>query len=322
MKAILVETYGTLNYKTDLPIPTPSTNQVLIKVIAAGVNPVYTYIANGTNGYQHPLPLIPGRDMAGVIERVGDGVKSVKVGDRVWGTVQTGAYAQFAVAEEESVNVLPESVSFEEGAALYTPYGTAFFGILHFKEIVEGDVVLVHGASGGVGMAAVQILRGFENVTVIGTAGTEEGLELIRQNGAHFAFNHRQEGYMQEIMEATGNKGVNLILEMVANVNLEEDSKILARYGKVVVIGSRGPIEINPRNLMGRRASIEGLAFALATPEELSEIKSAMQEQLQEGLIKPVIARTYPLSETAQAHNDIINPPSGATGKITINPWE
>jgi len=179
-------------------------------------------------------------------------VTKVKPGDRVY-TAKTlsGAYAEYALALEEQVHRLPDNVSFEQGAGVWVPYGTAFHAIHHFAKARSAETVLVHGASGGVGTASVQMARAM-GMTVFGTAGHRQGLELVKREGAHQAFNHRNAGYQQEIMKASKDKGMNVILEMLANVNLGGDLKMLAQEGRVVVIGSRGDATITPRDLMSR----------------------------------------------------------------------
>jgi NADPH:quinone reductase len=163
----------------------------------------------------------------------------------------SGAYAEYALALEEQVHPLPAKIDFKQGGELWVPYGTAYHALYHAAKAHASETVLVHGASGGVGIAAVQIARAV-GLKVLGTAGTPKGLELAKREGAHQAFDHRKSGYQEEILQATGNRGVDIILEMLANVNLSQDTRLLANNGRVVVIGSRGEVNINPRELMGQ----------------------------------------------------------------------
>jgi NADPH2:quinone reductase len=208
-----------------------------------------------------PLPYTPGSDGAGVVEAVGEGVKKVRVNDRVY-TARTasGSYAEYALALEQEVHSLPAKVDFKQGAGIWVPYGTAYHALYHQAMAHASETVLVHGASGGVGIAAVQIGRAI-GLRVLGTAGTPRGLEIAKREGAHAVFDHRKAGYHDEILQATGNRGVDIILEMLANVNLSHDTKLLANNGRIIVIGSRGEVTINPRELMGRRASIRGFTL-------------------------------------------------------------
>src|SRR5260221_4809388 len=190
----------------------------------------------GTCGVKPPLPYTPGSDAAGVIEAIGDGIKKVRPGDRVYtAKTITGAYAQYALALEEQVHPLPDKTSFGQGAAVWVPYGTAYHGLHHSAEAHASETVLVHGASGGVGSAAVQIARAM-GLTVFGTAGTQKGVDLVKREGAHQVFDHSKAGYQEEIMKATGDRGVDIVLEMLANVNLATDLKLLATNGRVIII--------------------------------------------------------------------------------------
>src|SRR6266478_1205792 len=242
MKAVVVHQFGgpEVLKLEEVPTPKPDAGQVLVRIRAAGVNPYDTYMRAGTYAIKPPLPYTPGSDAAGTIEAIGSGVKKVKPGDRVY-TAQTvtGAYAEYAVALEDQVHRLPQNVSFEQGAGVWVPYGAAYHALHHFAKARAGETVLVHGASGGVGTASLQIARAI-GLTVFGTAGTDKGLELVTGEGAHQAFNHGKDGSHDEIMKATGGRGVDVILEMLANVNLGGDLKMLALRGRVVVIGSRG----------------------------------------------------------------------------------
>src|SRR5215813_1079104 len=242
MKAIQVHEFGgpEVLKLDEIPTPKPEAGQVLVKVHAVGVNPYDTYMRTGTYAIKPPLPYTPGSDAAGTIEAVGDNVSQVKVGDRVYtANTVTGAYAEYALARENQVHPLPAKVTFAQGAGVWVPCGTAYHALFQATRARAGETVLVHGASGGVGIAAVQLARA-TGLTVFGTAGTEKGLELAKREGAHRVFDHSKPGYQEQIVKATGGRGVDLILEMLANKNLGDDLKLLARDGRVMVIGSRG----------------------------------------------------------------------------------
>src|SRR3979490_2971679 len=274
MKAILVREFGgpEVLKLEEVPTPKPAGGQVLVRIHAAGVNPYDTYMRAGTYAVKPPLPYTPGSDAAGVIEAAGDGVKKVMKGDRVYtAKTLTGAYAEYALALEEQVHALPEKVSFSQGAGVWVPYGTAYHALHHSAQARASETVLVHGASGGVGTAAVQMARAM-GLTVFGTAGTQKGLDLVKREGAHKVFDHGKTGYQEEILKVTGGRGVDIILEMVANVNLAHDTKLLASRGRVIVIGNRGEVTINARELMGRRASIRAFTPWGITPAEENEL--------------------------------------------------
>jgi NADPH:quinone reductase len=320
MKAIRVQQFGgpEVLKLEDVPTPKPQAGQVLVRMHAAGVNPYDTYMRNGTYAVKPQLPYTPGSDAAGVVEAVGPGVTKVQPGDHVYTSLNgTGAYAEYALAQEGQVHPLPQNISFEQGAGVWVPYGTAYHALVHFARARASETLLVHGASGGVGTAALQMARAM-GLTVFGTAGTDKGLGLIKKVGAHNGFNHSQPSYRDEIMKATGARGVDVILEMLANVNLGHDLKLLATNGRVVVIGSRGDVTITPRDLMTRRASV--LAFALwgATPAETAEIHAALYAGLENGTLRPIVSKRIPLAEAARAHQEIMEP--GAAGKIVLVP--
>jgi len=253
MKSIRVHEFGEPGVMKleEGPDPVPAHNQVVVKVKAIGVNPVDAYIRAGKYGPK-PFPFTPGSDAAGVVESVGMGVSSVKVDDRVYvaGAIN-GTYAEKTLCDEKRVHPLPLNVTFQQGAAIGVPYATAYRALVHRGQGKPGETILVHGGSGGVGTAAIQIAKSL-GLTIFATAGTPKGLDLVRQQGVHHVFNHRQDGYLKEIMDATHGHGVCLILEMAAHVNLNHDLTMLSKFGRVVVIGSRGPLEINPRETMVR----------------------------------------------------------------------
>lgn len=319
MKTILVHEFGdpSVLKLADIATPTPAAGQVLVRVKAAGVNPVETYFRSGKYGPK-PFPYTPGTDAAGTVEAVGAGVKSVKVGDRVYtaGSL-SGAYAELTLCQESQVHPLPAHISFEQGAALGIPYATAYRGLFQRGGGKPGETVLVHGASGGVGLAAVEFARaaGFR---VIGTAGTNEGRALVTEHGAHHVLDHTNPNYLAELMNLTNNQGVDLILEMLANVNLAKDLTVLAKRGRVVVIGNRGTIEINPRETMAREADIRGLILFGATDPELREIHAAIIAGLTNNTLKPVIGKRFPLPDAPKAHEAVMTP--GAYGKIVLIP--
>ena len=320
MKAIRVHEFGgpEVMKLEEVPNLAPGPGQVVVSVKAVGVNPVDSYIRAGTYAAKPPLPYTPGMDAAGTVEAVGEGVESVEVGERVYvaGTLR-GAYAEQTLCDAWQVHRLPERVSFAQGAGVNVPYATAYRALYNRAHGQPAETVLVHGASGGVGIAAVQMARA-GGLTVIGTAGTEKGRKLVLEQGAHHVVDHRKEGYAEEIMTLTKGRGVDVILEMLANVNLAKDLTLLALRGRVVVIGNRGSIEINPRATMQRDLSILGLTLMNATKEELVGIHAALLAGLESGTLNPVVGREMPLADAPRAHRAVMEP--GAYGKIILIP--
>lgn len=320
MKAIRVHEFGgpEVLRLEETPEPKPSAGQVLVRVRAAGVNPVDTYIRSGVHAVKPALPYTPGLDAAGEVEAVGEGVTRLAAGQRVYtaGSL-TGAYAELALCEESQCHPLPERVTFAQGAGVFTPYTTAYRALFQRAKAQPAETVLVHGASGGVGTAAVQLARS-AGLRVVGTAGTEEGRRLVSEQGAHDVLDHRAPDYLEQLNGLTGGRGVDVILEMLANVNLDRDLGALAKGGRVVVVGSRGTVEINPRQAMTRDASILGMTLFNISPQEFASIHAALGAGLEAGTLSPVVGRELPLAEAARAHEEVLKP--GAYGKIVLIP--
>ena len=324
MKAIRLHTFGDPEVMKleEVPDPQPGPGQVVVRVHAVGVNPVETYIRSGIYP-KPPVPYTPGNDGAGVIESIGADVTRVAVGDRVYITGSlSGTYAEKALCLATRVYPLPAPASYAQGAAINVPYGTAYRGLLQRAHAQPGETVLVHGASGGVGIAAVQLARA-AGMTVIGTAGTEQGRQLVLEQGAHHVLDHRAPGYLEQVPTLTQGRGVDVILEMLANVNLGHDLDLLAYGGRVVVIGNRGPgnqgtVAINPRAAMSRDAAILGVALGNASERDLASMHAAIVAGLANGALRPVIGKEFPLADAPKAHHAVIE--ASAYGKIVLLP--
>jgi NADPH2:quinone reductase len=317
MNAIIVREFGAPDVMKieDVPEPAPGPGQVTVRVRAVGVNPVDTYIRAGAYARKPSLPYTPGTDISGEVHQVGAGVTRLRAGDRVYAHGAVGGCAEVAVCDEWRAQRLPDRVSFQQGAAMGVPYGTAWRALLMKAQARPGESVLVHGASGGVGTAAVQIARA-RGLRVIGTAGTPEGIDLVSKQGAHLVLNHRLPDYLQQIPVFNDGRGVDVVLEMLANVNLDRDLDVLAPFGRIVVIGNRGRIEIDPRKAMGKDGTILGMTLFNATREQLEEIHAGLAAGLENGSLAPVIGKELPLKEAAGAHVAVMEP--GALGKIVL----
>ena len=318
MKAIRVHEFGgpEVLKLEDVPKPPVGAGQVLVRIHASGVNPVDTYLRSGQYAAKPKLPFTPGKDAAGVVESVGDGVKAFAPGDRVYlADSLTGTCAEYALCELSQVHPLPERVSFAQGAGVNIPYATAYRALFQRAKAQPGEVVLVHGATGGVGIASVQLARA-AGLTIIGTGGTEAGRKLAAEQGAQHVLDHRAPDYLKQLMELTGGRGADVIIELAAHVNLGKDLTVVARNGRVCVIGSRGPVEVNPRDAMSRDADILGVMLYNASPRELAGIHDALGAGLANGTLRPVIAKAFPLAEIARAHEAVLEP--GAMGKIVL----
>jgi NADPH2:quinone reductase len=326
MKAIRVREFGNPEVMKleDVPDPKPGPGQVLVRIRAAGANPVEAYMRAGTYPRKPPLPYTPGSDGAGEVAAVGAEVKDLKPGDRVYisgyadSPSGAGTYAELAACAPSQLYHLPARASFAQGAALGVPYGTAYRSLFQRAVGKPGETVLVHGATGGVGIACVELAHA-RGLTVIGSGGTDAGLKVAREHGADVVVNHRESNYTDEIMRATDGRGVNVIIEMAAHINLDRDLSLLARNGRVVVVGNRGRVEIDARQAMGRDAAILGMTLFNASESDLAEIHAALIAGLSNGTLNPVIGKEFPLADAPRAHAALMES-SGALGKIVLIP--
>ena len=320
MKAIIVREYGPPEVMKlgEIETPQPTGTQVLVRVKAIGVNPVETYIRSGNYPSVPPLPYTPGKDASGIVEAVGENATRWKPGDRVYTANSiSGTYAEFALCEEIDLGRLPENVTFEQGAGIWTPYATAYRALFQKAKAIGGETVLIHGASGGVGIATVQWAKN-AGLTVIGTASSDEGKRLVAEQGADAVFDHSTEGYLDEIVAFTCSNGVDVIIEMLANVNLQKDFEVLKMFGRITVVGNRGSLDFNPRVIMGKDATVAGMALYNAPRAAFDEIHGAIYDGLSNGYLNPVIDKTFPLSEAPAAHREVIE--GRSAGKFVLVP--
>lgn len=324
MKAIRVHSFGgpEVLKLDDVDDPIPGPGEVVIDVRAAGINPADTYMRNGTYAIVPKLPYIPGGDAGGVVSAIGAGVREFHVGDTVFvGTALsfdlTGCYAERVKRKASEVLPLPRGVSFAAAAAFGVSYTTAHYSLFERGNARASETVFIHGASGSVGTSAIQLAKR-AGLKVIGSAGTTKGLELIVKEGADHAVDHTKEGYLDEVKRLTGGKGPELILEMLANINLAADMDLAAKYGRIIVIGNRGETAINPRVAMMKELDIRGIALWNVMPEQVQPMMKDILEGVAAGALRPIIGREMPLSQAAAAHVAVLEP--GAYGKIVLVP--
>lgn len=312
----------------DIADPTPGAGEVVVDIKAAGLNPSDVYMLTGVYLVVPDLPFTPGYDAAGVVSALGEGVSGLAIGDRVivgaplslddsrkdLGII--GCFAEKVVRRAADLGKLPDTTSFAQGAAIGVPYATAHYGLFGRGGGKAGEMVFIHGASGAVGTAAIQLAKR-AGMKVIGSAGTAQGLDLVRQLGADLAVNHREEGYIEEVREASGG-GPQLILEMLANENLATDLDLIPKFGRIVIIGARAETTINPRAIMMKDADVRGLVLFNASREDREAIMDDLVAGLADGSLSPIIGTEMPLAETAAAYAKVMEP--GAHGKIALIP--
>ena len=320
MKAIVVREFGQPEVMKleEIDPPEPTGTQVLVKIEAAGINPVDTYLRTGIHAHAPNLPYTPGKDGAGTIQAIGSEVSDFKCGDRVFtaGSV-SGTYADYSLCDQSQLGRLPANVGCDAGAGVWTPYATSYRALFQKANAQSGETVLIHGASGGVGLAAVQWAKSV-GLRVIGTASSEEGRNLVLSEGADAVFDHASEDHFGDIHDFADQKGVDIIIEMLANVNLERDFESLAMFGRIVVVGNRGSLQFTPRQAMTKDATIYGMSLFNAPKAKLSEIHTKISDGLEKGTLRPVVAKRFPLADAPAAHHEIIE--TKAAGKIVLIP--
>ena len=309
----------------------PGAGQVLVKMHAAGINPSDTYVRLGPHGpwaatphLLPALPFTPGKDGAGEVVDVGQGtLNAPAIGSRVYTTGSvSGTYAEYALCDAAHVRPLPDAVSFAQGACVGVPCATAYRALFTCCRAKEGDAVFVHGASGAVGLAAVQ-LAAAHGCHVVGSASSEAGRAAVIAAGAVGVVNHREQGYLEKAQEAlpvAAEGKFDLVLEMAAHANLVSDVGLLRRSGQVAIIGSKAQaVEINPRVLMPLEVSVRGIFLPGSTAEELDAIHTALYAAMERGALAPVVGTELPLSQAPQAHVQVVGE-GGKAGNIVLVP--
>ncbi|MEP3278721.1 MAG: NADPH:quinone reductase [Stappiaceae bacterium] len=324
MKAIRIHQFGgpEVLQLDEVEDPVPGPGEVVITVRAAGVNPADTYMRNGTYRVKPDLPCIPGGDAAGEIAAVGEGVTAFKPGDRVFagaalGFDFTGCYAEKLKRPAAHVLPIPDTISFAEAAAFGVSYPTAHYALFARGGAKAGEAVFIHGASGSVGTSAIQLAKQ-AGLTVIGSAGSQKGMDLVRREGADHAVNHNEAGYLDQVRTLTDDAGPDLILEMLADVNLADDMDLAAMHGRIIVIGNRGEITVNPRLTMMKELDIRGIMLWNVSQAHIEKMMSDILDAAKAGKLKPIVGRKFPLAEAPAAQVAVLE--NGNGGKIVLIP--
>lgn len=336
MLAIQCAKFGTpdVMIPTVVPRPIPGPNEVLVKVYAVGVRPADCKIRSGKFPILPELPYTPGHEAAGVVESWGSGVSKFKKGDRVflatgqqflqaWFPVPAldcvgGVYAQYVCCSAKEILPLLDSLTYAQGCCLGGNYRTAHRAVISNANVKKGDLVLVHGASGSVGSAACQFALD-RGCTVIGTAGTPTGMDMLKKMGVHYQLCHRSKDYMDELPKLTG-RSPNIIIEMCANINLVADLKAVEHAGTIVLVGSAGTCEINPIMVITKQLKIMGCQHPRKR-EDIDQRNDEIVAAMMRGSLKPVIDRYFSLKDAAAAHIALLGK-KASRGKIVLLPWD
>ncbi len=306
----------------NLPDPDPGPGQILVGVRSAGVNPLEISLRSGKNPRSKTmkLPYICGTDVAGEVEAVGEGVENFSPGDRVWGRTAGGAYAEKAVLAAATTGHLPAGMSFSEGASLPIPLLTAWNALVIKGEAGPGQWVLVQGGAGGVGQLAIQLAQQV-GCRVLATVSSQEKGDFCLQAGAGAVINYREEDVPARVMEMTGGRGAEVVVENAACDNLAADLSLVAIDGKIVVVGTGtgkdGDITIPIRAAMGRDARILALSSGHLTPH-VPDILRRIAPLLESGAIRPHIGKELPLDGANESHELVMS--GKFLGKVVLAP--
>ncbi len=331
MKAAYLETTGTPDVIRfgDLPTPTPKANEVLVRVGAAALNPIDLYIRAGIVAVTLPKPFIPGCDLAGTVEAVGSGVRSVKPGDRVWGSNQgllgrQGTLAEYACVEEQWLYPTPPNVSDADAAAAALTGITAHLGLFRCAHLQAGETVFVNGGTGGVGSMVVQMTKAAGGKAVA-TVGSAEKAALCRGWGADLVLNYKTDDVPARLGEFTGGQGVQVWYETQREPDFVRTVGLLARRGRMVVMAGRQAQPVFPVGpFYTKDLALYGFAMFNATAEEQRRCAADINRWLAEKKLHPLVGKTFPLKEAAAAHRfleeNTLHRAGTLVGKVVVVP--
>jgi NADPH:quinone reductase len=315
MKAIRVNELGGAEKLTleEIEKPTPAADEVLIKVAAAGINYADTMMRSGNYLTKPELPFTLGYEAAGIIESIGENVTNLKVGQRVLATTSSGGYAEFATAKANQVIPIPEELGFGEATALLVQ-GLTALGLLNGTK--SGDSILIHAAAGGVGTLLVQLAK-HKGLKVIGTASSEQKLQLVADLGADFAINYSEDDWTDEVLKATDGKGVDWLIEMVGGDIVAKNLKVLAKHGTMWIYGSASgeDFKVSVLSLMGKNHIIRGYWLMNESIENRIAFTKELLGHLAAGRLKIQVTE-FPLEQAKEAHEAIEN--RKTTGKVVL----
>jgi len=324
MQALVVHQWGEPKdlQLVELPDPVPGPGQITVDVRAIGCNFFDILLIQGKYQTRPPFPFSPGSEIAGEVREVGPGVQGLAPGDRVFALLNWGGFASVALAADTTAVRMPPEMSFDQGAAFGIVYQTSYFGLVYRANLQPGETLLVNGAAGGVGLAAVQIGRAL-GARVLATAGSDKKLEVAKANGAEQAFDYRNPDWVDRVNEATGGLGADVIYDSVGGDVFDLSTKCIAFCGRLVIVGfTSGRIPaVQTNRVLLKNISLVGLhwgAYRKHDPGKISEAMEVLLGMYGEGKLRPVISSIHPLSGAAAALDEIVSRRS--IGKVILRP--
>lgn len=290
---------------TDIPMPDPRAGEILIRNYAAALNFYDILMIQGKYQVRPPRPFTPGSEVAGIVEAVGEGVTNIKIGDRVQAMATSGTYCEYSIAPATKTFQIPETMSFEEAAAMIVIYQTSYFALLHRIEVRKGEWLLVHAAAGGVGLSAMQIGKAL-GLKIIATAGSEEKLDFCRSQGADHVINYSDPGWVDQVRMITHGNGADVVYDPVGGEIFDLSTKCIALEGRLIVIGFAGGQipTIAANRILLKNISIVGAywgGFLEKHPEFMHQAQAALFDMYRAGQIRPIVSQTYPLEDAVGA---------------------
>jgi NADPH:quinone reductase len=322
MKAVVCKEFGPPESLVveEIPDPEPGPGQVVIDVHACGLNFPDVLIIQDKYQFKPPRPFAPGHEVAGDVVEVGEGVTGYKVGDRVIGAIGSGGYATEAVIDQGQLLPMPGNMSYEDGAAFTMTYGTSYYALKQRSSMKPGETLLVTGASGGVGLTAVE-LGALMGLKVIAAVGSDEKAEITKRYGATMFVNYTKEKMRDKVKELTGGNGADIIYDAVGGDAFEESARCIAWYGRLLVVGfAAGRIPSLPANLaLLKSCDVRGVFYGAWRAREPVEARKNFDELLAwyaQGRLKPHISMRFPLEKSPDAMNALLS--RKATGKVVL----
>lgn len=302
--------------------PEPREGQVLIRVQSAALNFPDILMVAGKYQVKPPLPFTPGFEVAGTVEALGPGVSQFRPGQRVLAQLSLGGFAEYAVAAAGSMQPIPDAMTFDEAASFPLVYQTSYFALVFRGGLQKGETVLVHSAAGGVGLAAVQIARALGAGKIIGTAGSDQKLDLIRQHGADAAVNYQTEDFVEVVKRETGGRGADVIFDPVGGEVGQKSTKCIAFEGRLLIIGFTSGAFSNfvSNHILVKNYSVVGVHWGLYQQHRSAKIAEAWQalwSLYEAGKLKPLVGQRYPMPQVADAMEKLAS--RSAVGKVVLH---